>query len=52
MASKPRQKPKPKDKLTDKEQSERFKETARKLGVKESEDFEQMVRKIAPAKRP
>jgi len=29
-------KPKPKPKLTDKEQSERFKQTARELGVDES----------------
>ena len=42
MASKPKQKPK--NKLTDKEQSERFKETAGKLGVKESEDFGGLVR--------
>jgi hypothetical protein len=40
-------KSKPKIKLTDKEQSERFKETARKLGVDESgEKFEEALKKI------
>ena len=40
-------KAKPKPKLTDKEQSERFKETARELGVDESgKEFEAVVRKI------
>ena len=40
-------KKKAKPKLTDKEQSERFKETARKLGVDESgKDFELAIRKI------
>lgn len=44
-------KAKPKPKLTDKEQSERFKETARQLGVDESgEHFEKTFRKIATAK--
>jgi hypothetical protein len=38
---------KPKPKLTDKEQSERFLETAREIGVDESgEKFERTVRKI------
>jgi hypothetical protein len=42
-------KPKPKPKKTDKKQSERFKETARKLGVDESgETFERAFRKIVP----
>jgi hypothetical protein len=50
MAQKPKQKPK--TKLTDKEQSERFKETARKLGVEENEDFEKIFTKIVPPKRP
>jgi hypothetical protein len=46
-------KAKPKPKLTDKEQSERFKETARELGVDESgKQFERAVSKIIPtAKR-
>jgi hypothetical protein len=40
-------KPKAKPKLTDKEQSERFKQAARELGVDESgEEFERAVRKI------
>ena len=40
-------KAKPKPKLTDKEQSERFIETARELGVDESgEQFEKALRKI------
>jgi hypothetical protein len=49
MAEKPKRKTK--SKLTDKAQSERFKETARKLGVENNENFEQIVRKIAPVKR-
>ena len=41
----------PKPRLTDKEQSERFKETARELGVDESgKKFEQTVEKILPKK--
>ncbi len=48
MAVKPKLKTKPK--LTDKAQSERFKATARELGVEENEEFEQILRKIAPAK--
>jgi hypothetical protein len=39
-------------KKTDKEQFERFKEAARKLGVNESmEDFEVKFRKIVPPRR-
>jgi hypothetical protein len=45
MAQKPKQKLKAK--LTDKEQSERFKKTARELGAEESENFEQIFKKIA-----
>lgn len=45
-------KKKPKPKLTDKEQSERFKETARMLGVDESgKDFERTLKKVLPSKR-
>jgi hypothetical protein len=46
-------KPKPKPKLTDKEQSERFIETARGLGVDESgKEFEIVFQKIGtPVKR-
>ena len=44
-------KAKPKLKLTDKEQSERFKETARQLAVDESGDqFAKAFQKIAKAK--
>jgi hypothetical protein len=40
-------KAKPKPKLTDKEQSERFKETARKLGADESgKSFENALRGV------
>jgi len=43
-------KAKPKPKLTDKEQSERFKKTARELDVDESgEAFEQAFKKIVPS---
>ena len=43
-------KQKPKPKLTDKEQSERFKQTARELGVDESgKIFEQVFTKIVKA---
>ncbi|MGY3034115.1 hypothetical protein ACVIIV_003285 [Bradyrhizobium sp. USDA 4354] len=46
-------KAKPKPKLSDKEQSERFMQTARELGVDESgEAFETTFRKIAKAKEP
>lgn len=42
-------KAKPKPKMTDKEQSERFKETARELGVDESgKEFERALEKIVP----
>jgi len=45
-------KAKPKPKLTDKEQSERFKETARKLGVDESgKKFEAAFKQVAPKAR-
>ncbi len=45
-------KAKPKPKLTDKEQSERFKETARELGADESgEKFEQSFGDIAKPKK-
>lgn len=44
-------KAKPKSELDDKEQSERFKQTARKLGVDESGvHFEKAVKKILPSK--
>lgn len=44
-------KKKAKPKLTDKEQSERFKEIARELGVDESgKEFELAVRRIARTK--
>lgn len=46
-------KAKPKPKLSDKEQSERFMETARRLGVDESgEAFEATFRKIVITKEP
>jgi hypothetical protein len=42
-----------KPKKTDAKQSERFKKTARELGVDESvERFEQTFKQIAPARRP
>jgi hypothetical protein len=49
MAQRPKAKPKRKSrKGTDKEQSERFIETARKLGVDESgKEFEEAFKKIA-----
>lgn len=48
-AAGPPKKKKPKPKLSDKEQSERFMETARELGVDESgEEFERALRKIIP----
>jgi hypothetical protein len=47
-SGKPKPSPKPKD---DKPQIERFKETARQLGVDESgEEFLRMVRKVVPPK--
>jgi hypothetical protein len=56
MAEKQRRKPlpKPTKKMTQAEQSERFKETARKLGADETgEAFERAMRRIArpPVKR-
>ena len=39
-------KPKPKPRLTDKEQSERFIETARELGVESGKTFEKSFNKI------
>ena len=45
-------KAKPKPKLTDKEQSERFKRTARELGVDESgERFESVFREIVQTEK-
>lgn len=39
-------------KLTDKEQSERFKETARELGVDESgEEFEEAISRVLPKRQ-
>jgi hypothetical protein len=49
-AERPKAKPKPKSRFSDKEQSERFIEAARKLGVEETdEQFERAFMKIAPA---
>jgi hypothetical protein len=49
-SAKPR--PKAKPKLTDKEQSERFIETARQLGVDETgTDFEKALDQIIPEKQ-
>jgi hypothetical protein len=49
MAEKPKRKPPPKRKMTKAEQSERFKETARRLGADESgEAFERAFKRIAP----
>jgi hypothetical protein len=47
-AAGPPKKQKAKPKLTDKEQSERFKETARKLGAVDDGAFERAFSKIAP----
>lgn len=48
--SKQAKKKKAKPKLTDKEQSERFKEAARELGVDESgEEFERALDRIVPS---
>jgi hypothetical protein len=45
-------KTKPKPKLTDKEQSERFKQTAREIGVDESgKRFEAVFTKLAKSSR-
>jgi hypothetical protein len=51
MAEKPKRKQKSKQKLTDKAQSERFKKTARKLGAEESQDFAEIIKRLAPNKR-
>ena len=51
MAEKPKPKRKPKAKLTDKAQSERFKQTAREWGVEEKADFESIFTKVIPPKR-
>jgi hypothetical protein len=52
MAKAAEPKRKPKIKSRDKEQSERFKETARRLEANEStEDFDIQFRKIVPPKR-
>jgi hypothetical protein len=49
----PTQKTKPKLKLTDKEQSERFIEAARKVGDEAtSEQFEKVFKKMVPPKLP
>ena len=51
MAKAEKKKAKPKAKLTDKEQSERFKETARKLGLNESgDDFQKAAAAILKPK--
>jgi hypothetical protein len=47
------EKQKRKPKITDKRQSERFKETARKLGADEStEALDRVLAQLAPPKRP
>jgi hypothetical protein len=47
MAEKPKRKPKPTQKMPQAEQSERFKETARKVGMSEDPaDFERAFRKV------
>jgi hypothetical protein len=51
MAEKPKAKRRATPKLTDKAQSERFKETARQLGIEENQDFDRLVKKIAPSKK-
>jgi hypothetical protein len=54
MAEEPKPPPKrkPRRKMTKAEQSERFKETARKLGADETgEEFERVFRKIVPPTR-
>jgi hypothetical protein len=52
MAEKRKPKPKPTKKMTQAEQSERFKETARQLGVDETgEAFDRALRTIVPPKR-
>ena len=52
MAKAEKKKAKPKPKMTDKEQSERFKETARKLGVDESgESFDNAAKVLLPVRQ-
>jgi len=52
MAKIKKPKAKPKPKFTDKAQSERFIETARKLGIEETgEAFDRAFEKVAPPKR-
>lgn len=53
MAQRPTEKPKPKGpKNTDKKQSERFKETARTIGVDETgKEFERALKKLLPLKK-
>jgi hypothetical protein len=52
MAEKQKRKPKPTKKMTQAEQSERFKETARKLGVDESgKAFAKALDRIVPSRR-
>jgi hypothetical protein len=51
-AEKAKSKPKPKSKFTDKEQSERFIEAARKLGIEEhTQKFNEIFDKIARLKQ-
>ncbi len=51
MAEKQKRKPKPTKKMTQADQSERFKETARRIGMSENrEDFERAFRKIVSHK--
>jgi hypothetical protein len=51
MAEKPKRKPKPTRKMTKAEQSERFKETARKLGADESgEAFDRAIKTLLPTR--
>jgi hypothetical protein len=54
MAEKPKRKPaKPTKKMTQAEQSERFKQTARKLGADESgEAFERAVSRVLSKRHP
>jgi hypothetical protein len=45
--------PKKQLELSDKEQSERFKETAREIGADESgKEFERAFKKLVPVKKP
>jgi hypothetical protein len=45
-----KQKENPKNKLTDKAQSERFKQTARELGIEENDQFELIAKRIATSR--